>query len=263
MNFSKYSSNGNDFILVDNRLKTFDTGAENIQNLCHRNFGIGADGVVLLEEAEHVSRDFKMRIYNADGSLAEMCGNAARAIVHYAFHELQLKEEPTFLFETENSTYEGEINNDHVKILMTEIYDINTVNVSDLGEKRTYYVNTGVPHTVIEVDNLKNYPVALRGHEIRFDQRFFYGTNVDFFEVLSKNDKKVALRIFERGVEGETFCCGTGVVATALACREFFGWNDCISFVIKGGEVEVEFDPGTEKVYFSGEVKHVFSGVLN
>lgn len=259
--FWKYSATGNDFILMDCRNLAMNPDSELVKTLCHRHFGIGGDGLVLIENS--LKSDFKMTIYNADGSLAEMCGNATRASLHFAYHILKLKKESSFRFETMNGLYFGEVLGDEVTVEMTELYDIQKFDVKDLGEKKTYYLNTGVPHTIIEVENLEKYPVIMRGREVRYDPRFSKGTNVDFFEVLDAKKQKISLRIFERGVEGETLCCGTGVMATAIACSHFYGWEGEISVVTSGGETKAHVSQDFKKLSFSGKVKLVYTGEID
>lgn len=258
MKFWKYSANGNDFIMINCLENTWKPEAKLVESLCDRHFGIGADGIVLIEKSS--KSDFKMKIFNADGSEAEMCGNATRASIHFAYHILKIKSEREFRFETMNGTYFGEVFDNEVQVEMTELYDIQKVTVSDLGDKNTFYLNTGVPHTVIEVENLKNYPVHEMGKKIRENKRFSKGTNVDFFEVVDSKNPKINLRIFERGVEGETLCCGTGVMATAIACSRFFGWSGQIRVNTLGGEVSAFVGEDFKSFSFSGNVKLIYSG---
>lgn len=255
MQFHKYSATGNDFIIVDGR-HPLKFSKELTVKLCHRRFGIGADGILILENS--AKADYKMRILNSDGSEGEMCGNGARALLHFAHNILGLKKQPQYKFETMNGLYEGEVNQNMVKIKMTELYDVKKYFLPEFPQ--SIYLNTGVPHYVIEVSDIKNYPVEVEGKKIRSHQLFPQGTNVDFF---SYANGECYLRTFERGVEGETYACGTGIVATAFALKEFYNLKNKVKINVKGGEVMVEFNPDFSQIYFSGTVELVFNGTIS
>ena len=155
MQFYKYSGSGNDFIIFDNRSGEFRIKPSEVIQYCQRREGIGADGVILINSSENT--DFEMRIFNADGSEAEMCGNGARCSVHFAFSILKIKKEKHFVFETMNGVYEGEIvHEDTIKIKMTELYDVDAIDINDLSGKNAMYLNTGVPHAVIQVSSVED-----------------------------------------------------------------------------------------------------------
>lgn len=259
--FYKYSGSGNDFIFVDNRENDFSLKPSQVVEWCKRREGIGADGVVLLGSSK--DSDFSLRIFNSDGSEAEMCGNATRCAVHLAHHHLKMKPEPQYQIETMNGTYTGEVvNSDEIKIKMTELFDVGAITIDDLGSKNALYLNTGVPHAVIQVSSVEDVKVKRVGSAIRNDVRFPSGTNVDFFEVIDPNAKTLKLRVYERGVEDETLCCGTGVMATAVACSKFFNWTGEITIFAKGGTLKAIVDESLRDLYFQGKVSFIFAGTL-
>jgi diaminopimelate epimerase len=186
INFYKISAAGNDFIMIDNRKKVMPKNVAAVaQKLCHRQFSIGADGLILLEPSK--TSNFRMRYYNADGSAAAMCGNGGRSVVRFA-HLLGAAPKK-MAFET------------------------------DAGiEKREFdasFINTGVPHVVIYVSGIEKLDVASLGRMIRFHRQFApEGANVNF--VQRKDEHTIIVRTYERGVEGETLACGTGVTASAI-----------------------------------------------
>jgi diaminopimelate epimerase len=257
--FTKYSSTGNDFILIDNRESLVSGNlSEKAKKLCARRTGIGADGLVLLEN--HSEYDFEMKIINADGSTAEMCGNATRAIIHFAHNELKLKKENHYTFKTLNSTYNGVVSDKEMKVQMTELSDIREVSDDFEDYKTALYLDTGVPHLVLEVEELEDFPVYNTGKEYRHFEKFEKGANVDFFEVVDKDKQWISLRTYERGVEDETLSCGTGVTATAIACHKNWGWTGTINCMTHGGLLKVELNDDLSKVYFSGPVDLVYKG---
>lgn len=261
MEFFKYSGSGNDFLLFDNRDESVKMTPSLVKDLCTRRQGVGADGVILLNKSKE-NNDFSLRIWNADGSEAEMCGNASRSIVHYAYHIAKIKTDTHFIFDTMNGTYEGHIVGKEVKIKMTELYDVEAINVSDFGQKVGMYLNTGVPHCVLQVSSVEAVNVESLGSVIRRDVRFPAGTNVDFFEVVDNENQVLKLRVYERGVEAETLCCGTGIMATAVTCAKKLGWTGEIKVHAKGGLLKAIVNKELNDLYFQGEVKMVFKGFI-
>lgn len=261
MQFYKYSGSGNDFILFNNLDNSFRPRTSWIRQWCKRREGIGADGVVCVEKSEKY--DYSLRIWNADGSEAEMCGNAARSCIHFAHHILGLGKEK-YQFETMNGVYEGRpLEGDMVEVKMTELYDVDKINVGDFSTKGALYLNTGVPHAVIQVNNVEDINIHSLGSMVRRDVRFPNGTNVDFFEVVDADKQVIKLRVYERGVEDETLCCGTGVMATAVACKKLLGWSGEITVHVKGGRLRAVVDDKLENLYFQGEVNCVFKGEVD
>lgn len=256
--FYKYSGSGNDFILLDQMDHQSKIKISDVKNWCLRREGIGADGVIILSPSSEY--DYELRIWNADGSEAEMCGNAARSSIHHMTYQRKI-EKDNFQFETMNGVYEGAlVQDDVVKVKMTELYDVDSISVSDLGRKNTLYLNTGVPHTVIQVNSVEDINLVSLGRMIRNDVRFTGGTNVDFFEVVNEKEQRIKLRIYERGVEDETLCCGTGVMASALACAKFFDWSGEIKVHTRGGELSALVDKDNENYFFQGPVKFIYQG---
>jgi diaminopimelate epimerase len=257
--FIKYSGSGNDFVIIDNRNESFLLSAKEVIRVCKRREGIGADGVVYLNNSSQ-GHDFSIQIFNADGSEAEMCGNASRSVVHYAYNDLKLKTSTKYTFDTMNGVYYGEILGDEVKIKMTELYDVDAIDVSDLSTKASLYLNTGVPHTVLQVNNVDDIKIEELGSVIRYDSRFPSGTNVGFFEVVKSEEQSIKLRVYERGVEAETLCCGTGIMAAAITCSKKLGWIGEIKVVARGGVLKAIVNQKLDDLYFQGIVQPIYKG---
>ncbi len=241
INFTKMVASGNDFVVVEKRdkgpirLARFDYAHHKLlaggrqgyrllaKKICDRKFGVGADGLLLLEESRKA--DVRMRIFNADGSEAEMCGNGARATALYVSRDREStgyksqvsSHKKSFLIETMAGIIDSEVVGDNVKIKLTDPKDVRLdipikVNNRDI---KVNFINTGVPHAVVFACGLNEIDIVPLGRAIRYHKNFSpKGTNVNFVEVLSKN--KVTVRTYERGVEDETLACGTGSVASAL-----------------------------------------------
>lgn len=204
MQFYKYQGTGNDFIIIDNRDLKFNRSDNGlVAKLCHRRFGIGADGLMLLQNK--TGYDFEMVYYNADGNQSSMCGNGGRCIVEFA-RTLGLVKEKT-LFYAIDGEHEAVVKPNFVTLKMKDVNDVETN--SDF-----YFLNTGSPHYVAFVNDLTNYDVVHEGKKIRYNNRFKAdGTNVNFIEKIGGG---LFVRTYERGVEDETYSCGTGVTAAAL-----------------------------------------------
>jgi len=205
--FYKYHGTGNDFVMIDNRGEIFPV-EDNvyISGLCHRRFGIGADGVICLEEN---TDGYYMRYFNANGSLGSMCGNGGRCFVHFADF-LGLVEHDNFAFYAYDGLHEALIEDGLVSLKMA---DVNTI---DQRSENDFVLDTGSPHYVKFVENLSGFDVEKQGKAIRHNEEFDKdGVNVNFLEVVSYN--KLIIKTFERGVESVTFACGTGAVASAMA----------------------------------------------
>lgn len=213
--FYKMSGSGNDFIIIDNRKRIVDeAGLMNfVASVCRRKMSVGADGLILIESADAV--DFKWRFFNSDGSVAEMCGNGARCAARFAYIKGIAGTEMSF--ETEAGIIHAKVAKDQVKIKMPDPTDLKTDYALELENSTLSVssVNTGVPHVVVEADNIDDIEVVKLGREIRFHDVFDpAGTNVNF--VYLQNDDIVAIRTYERGVEDETLACGTGAIACAI-----------------------------------------------
>lgn len=253
IHFYKYQGTGNDFIMVDNRKLVFpksDTGL--IRKLCDRRFGIGADGLILLEPSD--KNDFTMVYFNADGKEGSMCGNGGRCIVAFA-KKLKLIENKT-TFEATDGLHFAKIENELVNLQMTDIEDI------EIYETHTF-LNTGSPHHVNFCDDISNLNVAEMGSKIRYGTPYFEeGTNVNFAEQISKNSFKA--RTYERGVEDETLACGTGVTAVAIAANRLNKTaEEKIYIEVLGGKLEVSFKKEGNRykdVFLKGSAQFVFEG---
>ena len=262
LNFTKMVGAGNDFIVIDSRVKGEGWRVENLyrlaRKLCDRKTGIGGDGVLVLDKSKKA--DFKMSIFNADGSVAEMCGNGLRCAVLYAAMKRKIK------VETKAGIYEGEITaRNRVKVRMEEPKDLRLdfpINVNG-REIRVNFINTGVPHVVVFVEGLDKIDAEKIGAEIRYHGEFKpKGANADFVEIVDDNNIKV--RTYERGVEGETLACGTGAVASAIISKvKGQGSRVKVNVHVLGGVLKVEFNKIGNKVknvYLEGEAKAVFQG---
>ncbi len=254
ISFHKYQGTGNDFIMIDNRSQVFDAqNGQWIAQLCHRRFGIGADGLILLENL--VGYDFKMVYFNANGKEGSMCGNGGRCTVKFA-HSLGLFTERT-RFMAVDGVHEAALKDNWVYLKMQDVEEIET-------QSDYFFLDTGSPHYVTFVDNLAEYPVYQKGYAIRNNTRFAEtGTNVNFVEQIGTQQLKV--RTYERGVEDETYSCGTGVTAAALV-SSLRGLQSPIQISTLGGELEVSFkstQKGTfENIFLAGPAEKVFEGVL-
>ncbi len=267
VHFDKYSATGNDFFLIDNRDgKVSKVAPTRWERLCHRRFGIGSDGLILLEKPTRPDADLRMRYHNADGSECSMCGNGSRALIHFAA-ALGIKPsrpDGVYRLQTMNGLYEAKLTGDEVQIKMVELKDVGAIAVEDLYlSGRSLFLDTGVPHAVFEVEDVAEVDVKSWGEKIAHQSRFPGATNVNFFQV--KGERNIAVRTFERGVEDETLACGTGVTAVAIACQRFYGWQGRINVQVPGGELAVELGPEACSVekwkkYFPGKSR---SSTLN
>jgi diaminopimelate epimerase len=253
LSFVKYSGNGNDFIIVEDS-RGLELSSPQIQKLCDRHFGVGADGLLLLGRPEDV--DASMRIFNADGGEAEMCANGLRCLATHLDHQKKNKKEK-YLIRTMNNTYEVGKRNGSFAILMNDIKDVNAVDLAEFsGFEKKFYVNTGVPHLVFLGKDIKKIDIKKTAPAYRFHARFPRGTNVSFVELLPGH-QCAYVRTYERGVEDETHSCGTGLTASGLALANWFGWKGDIHLQSLGGKQTVTVD---KSVYYSGEVSFCFAG---
>jgi diaminopimelate epimerase len=255
MRFSKYQGTGNDFIMVDNRNLSFNLSQAQIEMLCNRRFGIGADGLILLQNADGF--DFRMVYYNADGSEGSMCGNGGRCIVRFA-HDLGIVSESTKFIATDG---------EHVASICDEDIFLKMINVSEIEQHSSYdFTNTGSPHYITYVHDLENTDVYEKGRKIRYSDEWAAkgGTNVNFVQL---NDAHtIAVRTYERGVEDETYSCGTGVTACALSAHLKQGLESPIQIKTLGGPLQVSFQKDTNNsftdIYLIGPAKKVFEGEI-
>jgi diaminopimelate epimerase len=262
INFTKMVASGNDFVLIKLgypviRLSGYPSLAKNI---CDRKFGVGADGLLILEKSKIA--DIKMRIFNADGSEAQMCGNGARCVALY-LSKRKVK------IETKAGIIVSEVNDDSVKIKLTDPKNIklNIPIIVNNRQLKVNFINTGVPHTVIFVEGLDKIDVVGLGRQIRYHRHFApAGTNVDFVEPINNNSLKI--RTYERGVEDETLACGTGAVASALLTTYHLPLTTYgrINVYTKSGEVlKVYFNRINNRfqnVWLEGKARIVYTGQI-
>jgi diaminopimelate epimerase len=263
LNFTKMVGSGNDFIVLDNRENILGSDLENLaQKLCDRRNGIGADGLVIIENS--TSSDFLMRIINADGSEAEMCGNGARCAAYYTYKNSIT--DKTMKFETLAGIIEAEVNNDSVKIKMIDPYDFKKdieLDCKEYGKVKIFFINTGVPHAVIFRDDIDSLDVEELGSFIRYHKYFEpKGTNVNFVKLIEKNT--IQVRTYERGVENETLSCGSGSTASAIISSIEKNLLSPITVQTQSKEnLIIHFDKENnnfKNVYLEGKVRLVFTG---
>lgn len=253
--FYKYQGTGNDFIILDNRQLFFPKNdTKLIARLCDRRFGIGADGLMLLEP--HDSYDFTMVYFNADGSTSTMCGNGGRCLVAFA-KKLGLVTSEAH-FEASDGYHYAKISDENIALQMIDVSEVT------LHEKYQY-VYTGSPHHVELVTNLNDYDVKMCGAKIRYSNLYgASGSNVNFVEQENENTFKV--RTYERGVEDETLSCGTGVTAVAIAMYEIRKTSSMnIDLIVPGGKLQVSFTKAGQyfkNVFLIGPAEFVFEGKI-
>lgn len=267
--FTKYSGCGNDFIIIDNRCYNFSPSVTATRRLCHRQLGIGADGLIFLEFPVSSNAHFRMRIFNADGSEAEMCGNGLRCVAQY----IRLIENIPGEFTIETMQH-------LMHISAKNVSDPDLVSVSmpapdtlapkkifiDQEELNMHVLDTGVPHAVLFVDDIEDNAHLNRAPTIRHHEEFSpKGTNVNFAKVLS--DQTIELRTYERGVEGETLACGTGAIATALSAAHAFNIPAPIQIRTRSGDnLFINFKnkiPNLTDLVMTGPAIKIFEGLIN
>jgi len=263
--FWKMNGSGNDFIMIDNREGGFPDNERTalISRLCRRQTGVGADGVILLENDPKV--DFAWRFYNADGSEAEMCGNGGRCAARFAFLHGMAGER--MIFRTLAGLIRAEIHQDQVKLELPPPVDFHREIVLQVGEESVAldFINTGVPHAVLIVENIEAARVREMGRLLRFHRHFQpAGTNVNFVSVSDRHNLKV--RTYERGVEDETLACGTGSVAACLVASARGLVDSPTRVETRSGEklrVYYGNDGGDfTEVFLEGDAKIVYEGSI-
>jgi len=265
LEFLKMSGAGNDFILLDNRNARIVLTPEQVAKLCHRQFGIGADGLMLLVPSLTGKADWAWRFYNSDGSDAAMCGNGARCFARYIQRTTGWTK-PTVTFETAAGVITAEFQGERVTINLTAPQDLRLSEkvTTQAGVLEVSSINTGVPHAVVFVEDADKAMVQPLGSELRWHEHFKpRGTNVNFAQVQGPNQLRV--RTYERGVEGETLACGTGVTASALVASRLHNFTSPIRIQVQSGdELSVSFQAdgqgGFNDVRLGGPASFVFEG---
>jgi len=277
LSFSKMVASGNDFVVIENSRKSQVSSFKFLaKEICNRKFGIGADGLLVLENSRVA--DVRMRVFNSDGSEAKMCGNGARCVALFKSQVSSLKSQVKI--ETKAGIIFSEVKGENVKIKLTDPKNIKLDIPVKVNNRtiRVNFINTGVPHTVVFVAGLKEIDVFNLGRRIRYHQRFKpAGANVNFIEILNNNSLKI--RTYERGVEDETLACGTGSVASAIIAAGALGhWGPAVGGSAFGGTGAKNINIHTKsgeilKVYFNsnhnsisdvwleGKVRIVYKGV--
>ena len=258
IDFYKYHGTGNDFIMIDNRGGAFPKNNTSlVQHICDRRFGVGGDGLILLEDDKN--SDFRMVYYNSDGNQSSMCGNGGRCIVAFA-KKLGIINEDTTEFIATDGLHDAIINiRGFVTLRMKDVADIKM-------HPQHIFLDTGSPHHIEFVEDLRNIDIKKKGAEIRYSQLYGEtGSNVNF--VKPDGTDIFSVRTYERGVEDETLSCGTGAVAVAIAAHALRKTTaTTIHINVEGGKLEVSFNPRDgiyTDVFLSGPAEFVFKGTLN
>jgi len=266
LSFTKMNGAGNDFVLLDNRTHALDLVKAQIARLCDRHRGVGADGVLMVEPAEH-GADFRMRYYNADGGEAEMCGNGARCFARYA-RKVSAHPADQITFETPAGVIAAVCEGELVQITMSDPHSHQEPRALPVNGRNleVHFLNTGVPHAVVFVEDLEAVDVQADGAALRYHDAFApRGTNANFVQVLGPSN--LAIRTYERGVEGETLACGTGVCAAAILHHLRSGDAAPLAVTVRGGDVlRVGFartPDGFRQVTLTGPADFVFDGTLS
>jgi diaminopimelate epimerase len=253
--FYKYHGTGNDFVMIDNRNNDFQKSKNVIEQLCDRRFGIGADGLILLEN--DTDTDFRMVYYNSDGNQSSMCGNGGRCLVAFA-KKLQLIENTTTFIATDG-LHHATI--DENQLISLQMKDVATIKI----DENYMFLDSGSPHHITMVDDLKALNIKDLGAKIRYSELYgAVGSNVNFVHQIAENE--FAIRTYERGVEDETLSCGTGATAVAIAMNANKKTNaNSITIQVEGGTLEVSFIENNGKyssVFLKGPATFVFKGTI-
>jgi diaminopimelate epimerase len=257
LEFYKYQGTGNDFVMIDNRSEFFPkANVQLVKSLCDRRFGIGADGLILLENDE--ATDFRMVYYNSDGNLSSMCGNGGRCLVAFAKYLNVIKDNCTFI--ATDGLHHASVANDG-------IVSLQMIDVTKIKKENDYtFMNTGSPHHVQMVEDLERYNVKENGAALRYGSLYGKaGSNINFVKKI--NEDTFSLRTYERGVEDETLACGTGATAVAIAMN-VTGQTKAtsINLNVEGGKLAVSFDKKGDEftnVFLIGPAEFVFKGVID
>jgi diaminopimelate epimerase len=263
--FTKMNGAGNDFLLFDDRSQNIKLSAAQVARLCDRHRGVGADGVLLLIPCSSQKADWAWEFYNSDGSAGEMCGNGARCFARFVRKKIGLDRD--FTFETEAGIISARFRGDRVTVNLTQPSNLRLNQELPLstGPQVIHSLNTGVPHAVLFVPDADRAMIQQLGPEVRRHRHFApKGTNVNFVQVLGPS--RIRVRTFERGVEGETLACGTGVAASALISSRIHKFGSPVKVQVQGGEeLEVGFaevNGDFSDVFLTGPAEFVFEGTV-
>jgi diaminopimelate epimerase len=255
--FFKYQGTGNDFVMIDDRNEVFPIhNHELIAHLCHRRFGIGADGLIAIrKDADY---DFRMIYFNADGHEGSMCGNGGRCAVKFTYDLGIISENTRFIA----------VDGEHLASVCDEDVFLKMQDVKTIEQHTDYdFMNTGSPHYVTYTADIENEDIYGRGYAIRYSDEWVAkgGTNVNFVQILSEDS--IFVRTYERGVEDETYSCGTGVTACAISAHLREGVQSPVGIKVLGGNLRVSFEQTApqifENIYLIGPAKRVFIGEIN
>lgn len=261
IHFEKFHGAGNDFILIDNRQNNISLSSNLINEICHRRFGVGADGLIELLLSSEKGINFKMKYYNSDGEEGSFCGNGGRSFVAFANYLGVCEQKITF--EATDGIHEAEILSSERDLWQISL-QMKNVDILKKLDDNEYFLDTGSPHAVIFVHNTDLADVEGMGKMVRNQKRFApAGTNVNF---VSAAKGTISVRTYERGVEAETFSCGTGVTASAIAAADYYNLSEnIIPIQTQGGNFTVQFQKNNQNflnIRLNGPVKRVFSGEI-
>ena len=253
MNFYKYQGTGNDFVMIDNRQNKIDkSDLKLVAKLCDRKFGIGADGLILIEN--HPEVDFDMIYFNADGTKS-FCGNGSRCAVAFA----------NYLEIIENKTTFNAIDGIHEATINGELIELKMGDVSNVEQGQDYFfIETGSPHYIQYTASVQEIDIVPTAHKVRYNERFKEkGTNVNFVQ---KVGETLEMRTYERGVEDETLSCGTGATAVALSGAIKHGLTSPVAIKVQGGDLQIKFnqisDNEFDNIWLIGKGEQVYSGEM-
>lgn len=250
LHFTKYQGTGNDFILIDDRNEKIPVNAQLVQSLCDRRFGIGADGLILIQN--HPDLDYRMIYYNSDGSQS-LCGNGSRCGFAYAQSLGMVEQQATF--ETTDGIHQIKWQDDKIHFQLFDVNQLNQINANE------WFIDTGSPHHIVITPDVEEEEIVAKGREIRNSASYsrHNGTNVNFAQLLQD---KVKIRTYERGVEDETLSCGTGATAVGIMAGKL-GFKSPVHIQTKGGELSVSFKNDGDlfaDIWLAGPAEKVFEG---
>ena len=260
IDFFKYEGTGNDFVIIDNRdLKFQKDNNELIKNICDRKVGVGADGLILIEN--HDTLSFNMTYYNADGSESGFCGNGSRCITHLA-NQLNIINEKA-IFNAIDGIHESKITDGRISVKMNDVLKSEIFKYND--KYNTTFIDTGSPHLIRLHQNIDKIDIVKEARELKLIySEYTNGLNINFCEI---SDSKIKLRTYERGVEDETQSCGTGAVASAIFLKDSgLVSRDKIEILMNGGLLTVDLiikETAYSEIWLTGSVNMVFKGVYN